>query len=113
MILYFDNCVWRRIFDISHDNKIMRQCQDIKSLLELRKKGILKIASSDAVEAELMPMLDRNIEAEKKKIMEFVDENSDLRLPTAYNRLGDPKWARLGILRLAKDGTRGISVTRT
>jgi hypothetical protein len=106
IILYFDNCVWNRNFDAQNNDKIKQQRRDINSLLELRKRGILRIASSDAVEAELMLLLDKNREIEKQEIMQFVDRNSDLRLPTAYNILGDSKWARLGLMRLAKEGTR-------
>jgi len=101
VILYFDNCVWLRKFDNLKDEKIVNQQRDIQEILNLRREGRVQIASSDAVEAELMPLLDKNMEREKERIMAFVDKNSDARLPTAYNRLDSPKWARLGVMRLA------------
>jgi len=102
VMVYLDNSVWCRNFDWSNDLKVAAQKKALNEILRLREKKGFTIACSDAVEAELMPLLEKGREDEKESIMDFIRRNSDYRLETAYNRLGSPKWARLGVMRLAK-----------
>lgn len=102
MLVYFDNCVWRRNFD-EPSEKIEAEQKAIQVLFGLRTKGEILIASSEATEAELIPLLKTNKKEEKDKIMKFVNDNCDLRLQTAYNQLGSSKWAVLGFTRLASE----------
>lgn len=92
MNLYFDNCVWERFFD-SPTKKIKKEKNKIEKLLELRKKGKIKITSSDANEAELIPLEDKGRKNDKDNKWNFIREHTDFHVPTSYGVFSNhPKW---------------------
>lgn len=83
MLVYFDNCTWQRPYDNQTDKKVKQDIVAITCLIELRKGGNIRIAASNANEAELS--LDKNSKR-RNKVLEYVKKNTDIFLPTSYYR---------------------------
>lgn len=93
MTLYFDNCVWQRFFEPLTTEEVKSERNTAERLLELRREGEIKIASSNADEAEFMPLINKGLEAMKDQIWEFVKGNTDIHLPTFYSTFdSNKKW---------------------
>ncbi|MGR3295484.1 MAG: hypothetical protein ACUZ8A_04595 [Candidatus Bathyanammoxibius sp.] len=93
MVLYIDNCVWQRFFELLTTGEMQKEKEDADKLLKLRRKGKIRIASSDANEAEFMPLINKGLGAKKDAIWKFVRENTDIHLTTSYGTFDNhPKW---------------------
>lgn len=59
----------------------------------MRREGEVKIASSDANEAEFMLLINKGLRDKKDKIWKFVRENTDIHFDTFYSTFdSNKKW---------------------